>query len=334
MFNTKRINGIKIFGYFIIAFILVGIGFLSAILVQKITRPTESIALNNKQTDRFTEINTSTVKSPENENDDPGKSVSDVALESPASKTPVQSNISTPATDYPDAGIIDADISRDTCEVHKDIITANVNTGKKHVAGAAKEKQKKKDSIASPAQKYKIPSITAETWTKSRDTNVYVIHGNKRIDPYTGRVLETINSANTPSHRKIASAAPPEEKIINNYYYSNNKESEESGKKKSTDDKQAAEEDKEFWYGGYSAISRNPQTTIGEAYRERLKNWPNGDDMSYAGPDNYSYSYSSSSGYTGIGNIYLPTGSGGYGTSGYVKIGNIYLPVNNTYYRR
>ena len=333
MLKVKRINGIKTFGYIVIAMILVGIGFLSAMLVQKITRPGETAVSVHKTAD--------TGKNNAKVADMPGKQKIETAMESPSYSTPAQSITSNTTKEYPPAGITDTDISRDT-PPPRGFVTTQIIEGKKPANMVTEEKRKKETTKAAPAKKQRIPSIAPEKWEKSENTNVYVIHGNRRIDPYTGKVIETIDStssvSNIPSQRKTVSSAPPEQKVVNNYYYTGNTETGKPEKDKSGDTPQTSADDKEFWHGGYSAISTNPQTTIGEAYRERLKNWPCNNDMSYCGPDNYYDGYSSSSGYTGIGNIYIPTGTGGYGrssgVSGYVKIGNIYLPVGGTYYRR
>lgn len=342
MYNTKGINGIKAFGYILIAFILVGIGFLSAMPVQNITRPSEPITVSNNEAAKNQENPASIDKHSDKDMTEPARDKSEAVPESVGSKTTVTSKIPDSEICNPPAGILDIDAVKAEPASGKDFANAHITTDKKPESKKENKSQKIQTAKTSPPEKQRIPSIKTGTWAKSENTGVYVIHGNKRIDPYTGNVLETIDSTGAAvripvSKKKTVTTLPEnqsEKQIINNYYYSNNKEAG----KQTDDNKQAAIEDKEFWHGGYSAISRNPQTTIGEAYRERLKNWPNGNDMSYCGPDNYYGGYSSSSGYVNLGNIYLPTNTGGYGrsygTTGYVKIGNIYLPVSGGSYRR
>lgn len=345
MNNVKKTDGIKIFGYALIALILMGIGFLSSMAIQHFTGFHKSATLSSREA--AVPVDKTTVGKYSDKNEaEPVKEKTESVLESPYSERPVQGDASVSAKSYPPAGILDVDDTHTDMKTGKGFVTADIAAGKKAEVKVKTEKQKKSLKKTSPEKKQVYPSIASEKWEKSANTNVYVIHGDKRIDPYTGRVIETINSGDIPV-RRIAS--PAGEKVINNYYYNDTAKKakdakedaaeEKEEKEQASEDNQASTEDKEFWYGGYSAISRNPQTTIGEAYRERLKNWPSGNDMSYSGSDTYYGGYSSSSGYVNMGNIYFPTGGSdcygrSYGVTGYVKIGNIYMPVGTTYYRR
>ena len=355
MENKKGIPGNRKIGYFLLAAFLVGLGYLSSLIFpphpvskgpsKPIISETGETYYSNQPTTHSGKSGTVNTHIDEKKTTVTGKSQPNSSTITPSNNTPQQFPL--------------RESTRDITPKVDSIVTADL------VANDTVSKETVKSTPPTPRQKAEKPGSKnipkavkkrVHPYFKQGNTNIYIIYGNQRIDPETGEVMETYpdsRPAVKPMKKvKKVAKAKEDEKVIHNHnvniYVTENPNKEQAAEKE--EPKTAINNEKESWYGGYSAISTNPQTTIGEAYRERLKTWPCGNDMYYAGPDYYNdyygggyyypnYSYppitpyrTGVTGYVKMGNITMPVGGGGYSSGGYIKMGNVYLPTSSYYY--